>query len=132
MTALAGALLVAATLAAAAPPAPLFDLRDARSTEAGHIARGVVPPDVRLVGRGPAGNVAAALREQAILLTLPVQRQAATTTATTAPTPSPTPSPSPTHRAPARDSTRSPLLATLALIAAGCLFLAVRRLRRRG
>jgi hypothetical protein len=44
---------------------------------------------------------------------------------------SPSPSSSPTGSS-TSNSTRSPLLATLALIAAGCVFLAVRRLRRRG
>ena len=41
------------------------------------------------------------------------------------------PSPSPTGSSHS-NSTKSPLLATLALIAAGCVFLAVRKLRRRG
>lgn len=44
----------------------------------------------------------------------------------------PAPAPSKTRQVPAAKSTRSPLLATLALIAVACLFLAVRRLRRRG
>ncbi len=43
----------------------------------------------------------------------------------------PSPSSSPTDSSHS-NSTRSPLLATLALIAAGCVFLAVRGLRRRG
>jgi hypothetical protein len=42
------------------------------------------------------------------------------------------PSPSTTRQAPSSNSTRTPLLATLVLIAVGCVWLAVRRLQRRG